>query len=225
MAYLTCEDLAVGYAGVPVAEHISFAVGAGDMLCVIGENGAGKSTFVKTLLGLLPPVSGRISRGDGLGPREVGYLPQRGETQRDFPASAGEIVLSGRLSHLGRRPFYRSEDRAYAAETMRRVGAYDLREQAFNELSGGQQQRVLLARALCATARLLVLDEPTTGLDPEAANSLYALLDELRADGMALIVVSHDVDEALAHATHVLTFGSAAPVYADVASWREREAV
>ena len=172
MAYLTCADLAVGYEGHAVCAGISFEVATGDLPCVIGENGAGKSTLMRTLLGLLPPVAGVVSFGDGMTAREVGYLPQQGNVQRDFPASAGEIALSGRLSRLGKRFFYNAEDRRIAADALERVGAAHLRDRAFSKLSGGQQQRVLLARALCAAARLIVLDEPTTGLDPEATRSL-----------------------------------------------------
>lgn len=223
MAYLVCENLSIGYAGHVVAREISFSVDSGDMLCVVGENGAGKSTLVKTLLGLMEPLSGELSFGDGLTQDEVGYLPQRGETQRDFPASSWEIVLSGRLSRIGARPFYNKADRRIAAEMLERVDAADLRDTPFGHLSGGQQQRIMLARALCAASKLIVLDEPTTGLDPEAAKSLYGVLDSLRGDGMAIIAVSHDVDEALEHATHVLSFRGGAPRFAPVAAYLEGE--
>ncbi len=214
MAYLVCTDLSVGYDGHPVAERISFTLSSRDMLCVIGQNGAGKSTLVKTLLGLTPPLSGTMALDEGIRPDEVGYLPQQGDTQRDFPASAREIVLSGRLARMGRRPFYGKDDRARADEALARVGAAHLAERPFAQLSGGQQQRVLLARVLCASARLIVLDEPTTGLDPEAAASLYELLDSLREqEGVALLVVTHDVDEALSHASHVLSIENGSATY------------
>ena len=160
MAFVTGQDLAVGYDGRPVASNISFEVSSGDLLCVIGENGAGKSTLVKTLLGLQAPVSGTLAFGDGVRADEVGYLPQRGETQRDFPTSVAEIVLSGCLSRLGWRPFFGAEERRVASESLERVGCTHLKDASFADLSGGQQQRVLIARALCAATRLLVLDEP-----------------------------------------------------------------
>ena len=204
MPYLTAAALSVGYAGAPVAKAISFTVGAGDAVLIIGENGAGKSTLVKTLLGLLPALAGKVSFDDGAVASEVGYLPQRTDAQRDFPASAWEVALSGRASRLGIRPFYSRADRAAVEQAMERVGALGLRREPFSTLSGGQQQRVLLARALAPAPKLLVLDEPTTGLDPEAAESLWRTIDELRADGAGVLAVTHDVVAALPHATHVL---------------------
>lgn len=219
VSYIECDDLSVGYDGRAVCEHITFSAGPGMLVCIVGENGAGKSTLVKTLLGLLPPVSGRIALGGGLGPGEVGYLPQQSEMQRDFPASVWEVVLSGRLSKLGARPFYRPSDREAAVESLARVGASDLVCRPYGSLSGGQQQRVLISRALCASARLLVLDEPVTGLDPDATAGLYRLLDELRGDGVAVLMISHDLGEALKHATHVLRIGGDAPWFGPVGSF------
>ena len=206
MAYLTCKNLCVGYAGTHVAHNISFSMNAGDAVFVVGENGAGKSTLLKTLLGLLPPQSGELSFGDGASPSDVGYLPQRGESQRDFPASGWEVALSGRASRLGMRPFYSAADRSATEEALRRVDALQLRDAPFGSLSGGQQQRIMLARALASDPKLLVLDEPTTGLDPDAAESLYRTIDELRAAGAAVLSVTHDVTGSLAHATHLLEF-------------------
>lgn len=220
MTRLACTDLCVGYSGMPVAEHIDFCIGDGELLCIVGENGIGKSTLVKTLLGIIPPISGELQldyTGHGKG---VGYLPQRGESQRDFPASAGEIALSGRLVRIGPRAFFGKRDREAARRALDRVGALEWYDEPFNRLSGGQQQRVLLARALCATSSIIVLDEPTTGLDPEATQSLYQILDSLRADGMAIIIVSHDVDAAISHATHVLAFEHVAPQFFSVADYR-----
>lgn len=204
MAYLTACNLSVGYAGVPVAEALAFSVGAGDAVFVIGENGAGKSTLVKTVLGLLPPIAGKVVFCDGASASEVGYLPQRTDAQRDFPASAWEVALSGRAARLGRRPFYSRADRDAAESAMRRMSTLGLRGRPFGTLSGGQQQRVLLARALASAPKLLVLDEPTTGLDPRAAESLWDTIDELRAGGAGVLAVTHDVGAALPHATHVL---------------------
>ncbi|MCR5845524.1 MAG: metal ABC transporter ATP-binding protein [bacterium] len=204
MAYLSCECLSVGYGNTPVAEGISFSVDYGDAVFIVGENGAGKSTLVKTLLGLLPPLSGDMSFCDGASAGKIGYLPQKAESQRDFPASAWEVTLSGRAARLGNRPFYSKVDREAAEEALRKVGAIALKDKPFGSLSGGQQQRVLLARALAGAPSLLVLDEPTTGLDPEASESLYRTIDDLRSQGVGVIAVTHDVAAAMPHATHVL---------------------
>lgn len=199
-----CTGLSVGYSNTPVAAGIDLDIGSGDAVFVVGENGAGKSTLVKTLLGLIEPIAGRITFGDGASARKVGYLPQTSESQRDFPASAWEVALSGRACRLGTRPFYSRADRMAAEDAMRRSGALALRDEPFGSLSGGQRQRVLLARALAPAPLLLVLDEPTTGLDPAAAESLYQAIDSLRAEGCGLLVVTHDIAAALPHATHVL---------------------
>jgi len=220
MSYLTCQDLAVGYASEVVARHITFEVNSGDLVCILGENGTGKSTLVKTILGLRDPYAGELSFSDGATKHTVGYLPQQGETQRDFPASVEEIVLSGCLSHLGKRHFFRNPERELAAEQMRRVHVDDLAKRPFSRLSGGQQQRVLIARALCAATKLLVLDEPTTGLDPKSAAMLYETIDDLRAEGMGVISVSHDVQQATEHASHVLVVGER-PFFGTTAEWRE----
>lgn len=223
MSYLACRGLSVGYAGNPVVSGIDFAVNAGDALFVVGENGAGKTTLLKTVLGLLPPLAGDMSLCGGAPACEVGYLPQKGESQEDFPASAWEIVLSGRASRLGFRPFYGREDRAVAQAALQRVGALELKDEPFGSLSGGQQQRVLLARALASEASLLVLDEPTTGLDPAAAESLYATIDDLRNNGTGILCVTHDLGAALPHATHVLEVRDGSARYMAADAWKRGE--
>ena len=207
MALITCRDLALGYDSHAIVEHLSFAVNAGDYLCVVGENGSGKSTLVRTLLGLQPPAGGTIRFSDGLSAREIGYLPQQTEVQRDFPASVREIVLSGCQSRMGLRPFYQKEERALAESNMEKLGIQTLAERCYRELSGGQQQRVLLARALCATRKLLLLDEPVSGLDPFATNEMYHLIAGLNDEGISIIMVSHDIDAALRYASHILHIG------------------
>lgn len=204
MAYIECEDLTLGYDGTPVAEHIHFKVNQGDYLCVVGENGAGKSTLIKTLLHLMPPLAGQLVTGDGLMPYEIGYLPQQTVVQRDFPASVGEIVLSGTLAGCGSRPFYRQEEKNLARENMKKMDVYDLRRKCYRNLSGGQQQRVLLARALCATGKLLLLDEPVTGLDPKVTVEFYELIKNLNQEGITIIMVSHDISATVAYASHIL---------------------
>lgn len=204
MAYITCEDLTLGYDGSVVAEHINFKVNKGDYLCVIGENGAGKSTLIKTFLNLISPISGRIETGDGLKPYEIGYLPQQTVVQKDFPASVWEIVLSGTLSKCGRSPFFGREQKKLAEECLKKMDILDLKKKCYRNLSGGQQQRVLLARALCATSKLLLLDEPVTGLDPKVTAEFYQVIKKLNEEGITIIMVSHDIQAANAYASHIL---------------------
>ena len=207
MALLTVQDLKLGYEGRILADRLSFSVQPGDYLCIVGENGSGKSTLMRTLLGLQPPLSGKILYGEGLTGRDVGYLPQQTQVQRDFPASVAEIVLSGWEGRCGLRPFYTRAEKDRARENMARMGILSLRDRCYRELSGGQQQRVLLARALCAASRILLLDEPVSGLDPQATADMYALLAGLHREGVTLMMISHDMDAALTYATHVLHMG------------------
>ena len=208
MAQLVCRDLAVGYDGKAVARDVSFRVDAGDYLCILGENGAGKSTLMKTILGLQPPLGGEIETGDGLRPNEIGYLPQQTAAQKDFPASGREVVLSGCQGRCGKRVFYNADEKRIAEDAMARMHVDDLAPRCYRELSGGQQQRVLLARALCAARKMLLLDEPVSGLDPVAAADMYRLIDRLnRDDGMSIIMISHDMHAAMSHANRVLHIG------------------
>ena len=208
MALITCRDLTLGYEGQAVLSNLNFEVQAGDYLCVVGENGSGKTTLMKTLLRLLKPLSGTIETGDGLLPDEISYLPQQTDVQRDFPASVREIVLSGCQSRCGRRPFYNKEEKQLAEAAMAKLGITDLAKKCYRELSGGQQQRTLLARALCAAQKMLLLDEPVTGLDPAATQEMYDLIEQLNKDGITIIMISHDTDAALKYASHVLHIGS-----------------
>ena len=202
---LTCDDVSLGYEGRAVTEHLTFHVNAGDYLCVVGENGAGKSTLIKALLGLKAPMSGTIATGDGLKHNEIGYLPQQTLVQRDFPASVREIVQSGCLNKIGKKPFYGKEARLLAQAQIERMGITHLAGRCYRELSGGQQQRVLLARALCATGKMLLLDEPVAGLDPKVTKEMYELIDRLnKEDGITIIMVSHDIAAAVKYATHIL---------------------
>ena len=208
MALIKCENLAFAYSGETVLSGVNFEVNPGDYLCVVGENGSGKSTLIRGLLGLKEPSGGTISFGGGLKPSEIGYLPQQTEAQRDFPASVMEVALSGRLNSLGRRFFYSAVDRAEAERNLERMGMLEYKNRCYQELSGGQQQRVLLARALCATAKLLLLDEPVAGLDPVATGEMYNLLKLINlCDGVTVVMVSHDIQAALRYATHILQLG------------------
>ncbi|MBR4718924.1 MAG: metal ABC transporter ATP-binding protein [Lachnospiraceae bacterium] len=204
MTYITCRDLKLGYDGRVVTEGINFEVNEGDYLCIIGENGAGKSTLMKALMNLNKPISGEIEFSDEINRREIGYLPQNKEFQHDFPASVQEIVISGCLSKCGWRPFYSASEKKTAEDNMRQMDIWELRKKCYRELSGGQQQRVLLARALCATGKLLLLDEPVTGLDYKVTCEFYSLLSELNRSGVSIVMVSHDLEEAMGHANKIL---------------------
>jgi len=205
MAQLVCENLTLGYEGTPVTQHVNFTVNSGDYLCIVGENGSGKSTLIKTILKLQQPMSGNITFGDGLKPSEIGYLPQQTDIQRDFPASVREVVVSGCLGKMGRRPFYNKEDYACADRNMERLGISHLAKRCYRFLSGGQQQRVLLARALCATEKVLLLDEPVAGLDPVVTAEMYQLIEMINKEyGITIIMVSHDIKQTLGDATHIL---------------------
>ncbi|MGN1349529.1 MAG: metal ABC transporter ATP-binding protein [Anaerovoracaceae bacterium] len=208
MPLITCKDLTLGYDGRAVAEHISFTVNQGDYLCVIGENGSGKTTLMKTLLHLNQPLGGVMETGDGLKPGQIGYLPQQTAVQRDFPASVREVVLSGCQGRCGLRPFYNRREKELAAENMKRMEISDLKDRCYRDLSGGQQQRVLLARALCAAEKLLLLDEPVSGLDPRVTREMYQLIEELnRKDGISIIMITHDLEAAMQYGTHILHMG------------------
>lgn len=208
MAQLTCQDLRVGYDGRAVLQGLNFEVSPGDYLCIVGENGSGKSTLMKTILGLQAPIGGRILTGDGLRKNEIGYLPQQTQAQKDFPASVREIVLSGCQGRCGRRPFYSQEEKRLAEENIGKMGIGSLTKRCYRELSGGQQQRVLLARALCATRKMLLLDEPVSGLDPRVTAEMYGLIETLnREEGITVMMISHDISAALRYASHILHIG------------------
>lgn len=225
MALLSCKNLSFAYEGDTVLRGVDFSVNAGDYLCVVGENGSGKSTLIKGILGLKPPSAGEIVLGEGLTRAQIGYLPQQTAAQKDFPASVTEVVLSGRLNGLGRRPFYSAADRRAALENLERMGVAELSRKCYQELSGGQQQRVLLARALCAAKRLLLLDEPVAGLDPLATVEMYNLLKLINlCDGVTVLMVSHDVEAALRYATHILQLGHTQLYFGPAARYKSSEA-
>ncbi|MBR3274543.1 MAG: metal ABC transporter ATP-binding protein [Clostridia bacterium] len=220
MALITCRDLALGYESHVILEHLSFSVNAGNYLCIVGENGSGKTTLMRTMLGLQKPLDGAIAFGDGMRPNEVGYLPQQTAIQKDFPATVREIVLSGCQAHVGMRPFYSRAEKALAEENLARMGMGDYRRRCYRELSGGQQQRVLLARALCATRKLLLLDEPVSGLDPKVTAEMYALIERLNGEGVTIIMISHDIAAAVRYATHILHVGSGQTFFGTVDDYR-----
>ena len=205
---IDCRDVALGYEGKALSRHLTFQVRGGDYLCVVGENGSGKSTLLKVLLGLLKPMAGRITVDKSLKAGAIGYLPQQTRAQKDFPATVSEVVLSGFLSARGWKFFYTPAQKSQALQHMGKLGILELKDRCYRELSGGQQQRVLLARALCAARRLLILDEPVTGLDPAAAQDLYRTLAYLnKNEGLAIVMVTHDLQSALQYADTVLYAG------------------
>ena len=207
MSLLTVQNLSLGYDSHTIVENLNFSVNAGDYLCIIGENGSGKTTLMKTLLHLQEPISGQILNGDGLKSNEIGYLPQQTVVQKDFPASVREIVLSGCQARCGLRPFYNKAEKQLAAKNMERMGITSLANRCYRDLSGGQQQRVLLARGLCATRKVLLLDEPVSGLDPKATAGMYSLISELNHEGITIIMISHDILAAVRYASPILHIG------------------
>ena len=223
MAQLECKELSFAYDGETVLSDINFSIDAGSYLCIVGENGSGKSTLMRGILGLKQPQKGEIIFND-LDPTEIGYLPQQTQIQRDFPASVREVVLSGRLNSMKGRLFYNAADKAAAAENMERLGIDDIAGRCYLELSGGQQQRVLLARAMCATKKLLLLDEPVTGLDPVAANEMYNLIKLVNlCDNTSVIMISHDIHAAVRYATHILHLGRSQLFFGTTAQYRESD--
>ena len=204
MALIRLNNATVSYEGDLAAENVSFSVEKGDYLVILGENGSGKSTVMKAMLGLVKLKSGEVIHSDGLKKNGVGYLPQQTRIQRDFPASVEEVVQSGVVNRLGRRLFPGREEKQRARQQMERLEIWEMRKRPYRALSGGQQQRVLLARALCATDSLLLLDEPVTGLDPETTAEMYEIIRNINRQGVAIVTVSHDVGQALRDAKHVL---------------------
>ena len=224
MALITCKNTSFAYEGHLVVEEIDFAVESGQYLCVVGENGSGKSTLIKGLLRLKQPAGGSITMGDGLLAKEIGYLPQQTVVQKDFPASVYEVVLSGRLSGRGLRPFYSREDKRQTEQNIERLGIENLRNRCYRELSGGQQQRVLLARALCATKKMLLLDEPVSGLDPIVTQELYDMIARINRElGITIVMVSHDIACAVRYASHILHLKNKQVFFGTADDYRETD--
>lgn len=225
MSYLIeCKNLTAGYEGMPVVKDLSFNVSAGDYLCIVGENGSGKSTLMKTILGLRSALSGEIIFGDGLKQTEIGYLPQQTAAQKDFPATVREVVLSGCLGRKGLSPFYSKADKKLCDDNIELLGITHIAHRSYRNLSGGQQQRVLLARALCATRKLLLLDEPVSGLDPMVTAEMYEIISKLnREQGVTIIMVSHDLQGALRYGTKILHMESGAYFFGTTAEYRSTD--
>ncbi len=208
MAQIECKNLAIGYGNTIIKSDITFSVNEGDYLCIIGENGCGKSTLMKTILGLQNPIDGEIKFSDGTKKTDIGYLPQQTQLQRDFPASVTEVIMSGFLNKNGLKPFYSKKQKAEFETILQNLKIENLRKRCYRELSGGQQQKVLLARALCATDKIILLDEPVAALDPTASEEFYKLLAKVNSNGTTVIMISHDVNKAVEYATKVLSLNS-----------------
>lgn len=218
---IECVEAGFGYENVDVVTEVTMEVFPGDYIGVVGENGAGKSTLIKGLLGLLKPTSGVITIAEELKKTGIGYLPQQTASQKDFPATVWEVVLSGTLSRAGYRPFYSREEKKLAEVNMGRLGIEDLKYKCYRDLSGGQKQRVLIARALCATEKLLILDEPITGLDPSAAQEFYQVVKHLnRNQGVAILMVSHDIQNMVRQAGKILHLNQKVLFYGTVEQYR-----
>jgi len=204
MPQIECHDLSLGYGSKVVISGLNFEVNKGDYLCIVGENGSGKTTLMKTILGLQAPLGGVIKFGENLTAKDVGYLPQQTDFQKDFPASVWEVVLSGCQGRCGLRPFYNKKEKLTARGAIQKMKIEEISSRCYRELSGGQQQRVLLARALCAAEKIIFLDEPVSGLDPQASEDMYKLISELNQAGTTIIMISHDVDAALKSSNSIL---------------------
>lgn len=203
MRLILCHDVVLAYEGKTVVEDLGMEVHAGDYLCIVGENGSGKSTLMRALLGLKKPADGHICFENGLTRKHIGYMPQQTAVGSDFPATVKEVVASGLRGGLF-RPFYTRAEKEKLEHAFRLLEIEDIKDAAYKALSGGQQQRVLLARAMCATDKLLLLDEPVAGLDPAMTASLYATIKKLHQSGVTIVMISHDIPAAVKYATHIL---------------------
>ena len=220
MKQIECKNVTLGYEGRTVCENVSFSVNAGDYLCIVGNNGSGKSTLMKALLRLKTPDKGEISLLGGVAQSDIGYLPQRNEAQRDFPATVAEVVRSGCVGRKSFKFFIGRAEREAVEKNMRCMRIDQLAKRPFSELSGGQQQRVLLARALCAAEKILLLDEPVSGLDPTAAEDMYHAICHLNRDhGTTIIMITHDMKAVERYATGVLCLSDTPDYYENASDY------
>ena len=194
MNIININNLSLGYNNIPVIQNLNVKINDGDFVCIVGSNGAGKSTLIKGILGLLKPISGSIELNN-IKKNFIGYMPQETKVDSNFPASVYEIVLSGTLNKVGLKPTYSKALKKIADDNLKLLDIYSLKDKCFNELSGGQRQRVLLARSLCSTSKILILDEPSNNLDYNSKKNLYKILQHLNKEKkMTIIMVTHDLD-------------------------------
>lgn len=205
---LECKNLSVSFDGRPIIEDLSFTVNENDFICIVGENGTGKSTLTNAMLGLIPITSGNIEL-HGICKSDIGYLPQKLKVENNFPASVYEIVMSGFVGKSIFNPFYTKSQKCKAEDSIELLSIDGIKSRPFTELSGGQQQRVLLARAICAAEKLVLLDEPVTGLDAQSSDNFYKLIMHLNSEhGVAVVMVSHDIERSVQFAGKVLHLGA-----------------
>jgi zinc transport system ATP-binding protein len=217
---LSAKDITIKYENKIAVEGVSFDVASGDYLCIFGENGSGKSTLIKSVLGLIKSSSGKIEFSDDINKNQIGYLPQQTIVQKDFPASVFEVVLSGCLNRRGLKPFFSKKEKDIANNNIEKLSISEIINKSYRDLSCGQQRRVLLARALCATERLIVLDEPAAGLDPLISSEFYLLVKNLNKKyGISVIMVSHDIKTALKNANKILHMGTKALFFGTTADY------
>ncbi len=224
MSLISAKNLTLAYDGKEVVHNLSFSVEQGDYICIIGENGSGKSTLTKALLGLIAPVSGTVEYGDGLKSSETGYLPQQTDVQKDFPASVYEIVMSGCLNSTGIFPFFNSRHKKRVVYALKKLDIENIKNHCYQQLSGGQQQRVLLARAVCATDKLLILDEPAAGLDPVITTKFYETISLLnKEENITIVMVSHDKSAVLDYAEKILHLTDDSYIFASKKEYLESD--
>ena len=189
------KNLTLGYENEKIIKDISFMVNDKDFIIITGKNGAGKSTLIKGILGLIKPMGGEIIFDESLNRKLIGYMPQETKVDSSFPASVFEIVLSGSINKMGFSPFYKKELKNKAVDALKILNILNIKNRSFQDLSGGQRQKTLLARSLCATDKLLILDEPSNNLDQASREEFYLLLMKLNKElGITIIMISHDQD-------------------------------
>jgi len=224
-AHIRFQDLAIGYQGKAVLSGISLAIARSSFTALLGANGSGKSTLLKTLLGLQPPVSGQIhlARREGRAP-VFGYVPQAIQFDPLYPLTGFDVALMGTYGRLGPGRLVRPADRAFARECLRATAADGFAAQRFNQLSGGQKQRVLIARALAAKPDILVLDEPTAGVDAVATKSLLEFISEIHLQQqLTVLLVTHDLPLVRKHAQQVIWLHEGQVLHGTVAELFTRE--
>ncbi len=194
MSLIELKNLSLGYDNITVLKDINMVIEENDFICIVGPNGSGKSTLIKGILGLIKPSKGKIIYNN-LKQNFIGYMPQEVKIDSNFPASVYEIVLSGTLNRLGLKSFYTKREKQIADDNLKILGIENLKDKSFQDLSGGQRQKVLLARSLCATSKLLILDEPSNNLDAKSKQELYEIIVDLNKNhNITIIMITHDLD-------------------------------